>query len=250
MWVTCGTVEDEGLRINWVRPCAELEGSGRRRDECLPALRRFIQSHSEAVFGLDFPFGLPRPLVREPGWLQFVENFPDTHPTPEAFRTRCRQAIPGVELKRRTDRETRTPFSAYNLRLYRQTWFGIRHLLHPLVTRAEAKALPMQDPTEGCAWLLEICPASTLKRESLYAPYKKDKGRHRTERGWILGQVLTRADLRLDSAVVRAAIVDDTGGDALDSVVAAWATFRALRSDMRGSASESDDYRLEGMVYV
>jgi hypothetical protein len=45
-------------------------------------------------------------------------------------------------------------------------------------------------------------------------------------------------------------ILDDSGGDALDSVVAAFAIFRALRNPAGFVAAENDVYAVEGYVYV
>lgn len=75
------------------------------------------------------------------------------------------------------------------------------------------------------------------------------EGHHRVARRRILAHILTHANLALDKPALRAAIVDDARGDALDSVVAASATFRALRSGMRVPEHDAHDYRLEGMVY-
>jgi hypothetical protein len=122
-----------------------LPNSGTRRTLCLPALCRFIAEHSSrAIFGLDFPFSLPRVVLGDAGWDPFVRSFAATFPDCESFRTLCRQKANGRELKRRTDRETRTPFSAYNLRLYRQTYFGIRDVIGTLLQTGSAWFAPME----------------------------------------------------------------------------------------------------------
>ena len=58
--------------------------------------------------------------------------------------------------------------SIFRLRLYRQTYFGIRDVLYPLARDQQVCVLPMQSVLPDRAWILKICPASTLKRENLY----------------------------------------------------------------------------------
>jgi hypothetical protein len=152
-------------------------------------------------------------------------------------------------LKRVTDRESHTPFSPYNIRLYRQTYFGIRDLLASLVQDGMANVLPMQTASPDKPWVLEICPASTLKREYLYWPYKGKSREHREARARIFGAIEQMAPLSVPEAL-RSVILDDPGGDALDSVVAAVAVFRALRNPAGVLAVGNSVYNLEGYVYV
>jgi hypothetical protein len=99
--------------------------------------------------------------------------------------------------------------------------------------------------------LLEICPASTLKWAGLPAQqYKVKTELGRRTRAAILAGIEAMEEVEMASAALRAAIVAEEGGDALDSVIAAWATYRAV------CAAESDPedglgpYALEGYVYV
>jgi hypothetical protein len=118
IWITRGVIDGgDCLRIEDCHRGADLPGSGMERDRCLAALRDFIVKERAGAFGLDFPFGLPRRLVEEASWLEFVLSFPKRHHSPEAFREACRAATGGAELKRVTDRETGTPFSPYNRQL-------------------------------------------------------------------------------------------------------------------------------------
>jgi hypothetical protein len=176
IWLAEGEIRDGRLRVERCYPAEELPESGRNREAALGALRRLIAASPGAAFGLDFPFGLPLPLVEELGsWEAFVRSFPAAYPTADTFRQACRAQRPNGELKRRTDRETRTPFSAYNLRLYRQTYYGIGEVLSPLVRDGTVCVLPMQARCSGRAWVLEICPASTLKWAGLPAQQYKSK---------------------------------------------------------------------------
>lgn len=251
IWIARGVVDGDALRIEDCRRAEALPGSGKSRDRCLAALRDFMGRKETAVFGLDFPFGLPRVLIKQDSWEVFVLSFPDDYTSPEAFRRVCRETAGGRELKRVTDRESQTPFSPYNLRLYRQTYFGIRDVLHPLVRDRLACVLPMQSALPDRLWILEICPASTLKRENLYLRgYKRGTDEGYRARVRILEGIEATGFLCVPSSAVRSAVQDDRHGDALDSIVAAFATFRALRNPASLAPKGDDAYKLEGYVYV
>lgn len=250
IWIASGVVDEDTLLIEACYRARELPGSARDRGRCLEALRCFIAEEMGSAFGLDFPFGLPRELVVQDSWLGFVLSFPEFYASPEALRRFCREAAGGRELKRVTDRESQTPFSSYNLRLYRQTYYGIHDVLHPLVRDDLACVLPMQPGRPDRSWVLEICPASTLKREGLYEPYKGKTDTHRASREVILDQLQVIAPLVIPRQAVRAAILEDRGGDALDSVVAALAVLRALRDPSLRTIEGSTAHTIEGYVYV
>ena len=63
------------------------------------------------------------------------------------FRESCTDAALRLgdrkELKRRTDIEAKAPFSAYNLWIYRQTYYGIKELLGPLVSKNLVNVPPL-----------------------------------------------------------------------------------------------------------
>jgi len=179
VWIARGIIEEDVLLITECFQAKDLLDSGRDREQSFKALREFISKQKDSIFGLDFPFGIPKSLVKEESWKQFVSSFEDIYTTPEEFRRLCKSLSEGKELKRFTDIEAKTPFSPYNLRLYRQTYFGIRDVLGPLIKNNRVCALPMQKPLPDRAWVLEICPASTLKKENLSLPYK---GRGETKR--------------------------------------------------------------------
>lgn len=249
IWIAEGVIEGMTLRIEACYRGADLPGSGPGRERCLPALRDFIGDGEAGVFGLDFPFGLPRALVKENTWEDFVLSFPDHYCDPEAFRDACRTAAGGSEWKRITDQESRAPFSPYNIRLYRQTYFGVQSVLAPLVREGAACVLPMQAALPGRPWLMEICPASTLKREHLYMPYKGKSREYYQARARIL-KAIEETTLLSAPAPLQSTILDDPGGDALDSVVAAFAVFRTLCHPDGFGVGSNDAYALEGYVYV
>jgi hypothetical protein len=248
IWVACGGILDDVILISECFPAKDLPGSGLRRDQAIDALRAFIRKQRHSVFGLDFPFGIPRVLVPEESWEEWLGAFPERYTSPEGFKRLCHLASNGKELKRATDVETKTPFSPYNLRLYRQTYFGVSDVLGALVREKAVCVLPFQKPQGARPWIIEICPASTLRKEGLGFPYKGSGMKRRAAREKILTSMEKTGAVKVGKSSVRKRIIEDRGGDALDSVIAAYATFKALR---QGLASEtSRPYTIEGRVYV
>jgi hypothetical protein len=249
IWIASGHIEGDGLLIDDCVRGEDLPSSSRDRAHCLSVLRGFIAGSGEAIFGLDFPFGLPRAVIIDDRWEDFARSFSKRYATAQQFRRACFNAAHGRELKRVTDVESKTPFSPYNLRLYRQTFYGLRDLIGPLLADRVVCVLPMQRARSNVPWLIEICPASTLKQLSLYVAYKGRTADHRAARSNIVRLIQRQTPLKL-SAPVRSVVIDDADGDALDSVIAALATFRMLRGRDRWPASAARIYRREGYVFV
>lgn len=248
IWIARGIIEEDVLLITECFQAKDLLDSGRDREQSFKALREFIRKHKDSIFGLDFPFGIPKSLVKEKSWKQFVSSFEDIYTTPEEFRRLCKLRSNDRELRRFTDIEAKTPFSPYNLRLYRQTYFGIRDVLGPLIRDTTVCVLPMQKPLPDRAWVLEICPASTLKKQNLGLPYKGRGEMKRTARVKILEGIKKTGLLKIEKSALRSKILEDRGGDALDCVIAAFATFRALKNGF--TFDRDSPYTLEGWVYA
>jgi hypothetical protein len=254
IWIARGEVRARGLEIAWVRRAADLPGSGVARERSVAALVRLISGARDAVVGLDFPFGLPSSLVGEKTWEGFALGFAARYRSPERFRRGCWRAAGRRETRRRTDLEARTPFSPWNLRLYRQTFYGIRDVLAPLVGGERAAVLPMQAPVPGRPRVVEICPASTLKREGLCrVRYKGASARDREAargRQRVLGGIERAFAVSFRSPALRRSLLGDHRGDALDSVIAACAVRRALGDGALDQAPPGDPFRLEGRVWT
>jgi hypothetical protein len=250
IWIAAGIAQGSRLCIEACDRADTLPGSGKDRDLALAALRDLVAEQRTAVFGFDFPFSLPQALVTQDDWSGFALDFPDHHQDADAFRQACRDATGRRELKRLTDRESQTPFSAYNLRLFRQTYHGIRDVLHPLVRDQLVCVLPMQRAHSGRPWVVEVCPASTLKREGLYGSYKGKDEVHRVARVRILKGLETTGQIVIATPAIRSRILEDPGGDALDSVIAALASCRALHNPILLTDEANEAYALEGRVYV
>lgn len=248
IWIARGIIKGDVLLITECSKAEDKLGPGGNRGQILKALSEFISKRNDSIFGLDFPFGIPRSLIKEESWEQFVISFEDTYSTPEKFRTVCKLRTDDRELKRFTDSEAKTPLSPYNLRLYKQTYFGIRDVLGPLIKDNTVCVLPMQRPLPHRPWVLEVCPASTLKRENLSLPYKGGGEIKRTARVKILEGIKRTGLVKIEKLALRPKILEDRGGDALDSVIAAFATFRALRD--RFTFDRDSPYIFEGWVYA
>jgi len=140
------------------------------------------------------------------------------------------------------------PFAAYNLRLYRQTYWGIREVLHPLIADDAARVVPMQEPRLGALVVAEICPASTLKREGLYGSYKGRGQKLRTARETIVNELIERRALQRPGKPFLSQLLDDPEGDALDAVIAAIGAAR-VATDPELMRPRDDLDRIEARVY-
>jgi len=252
IWLAEATIEGDGVRVRDCAPVADRLDVSAAREESIPALTRFLASLPEsAAVGLDFPFGLPREVVPAASWSAFLRAFPGWFDSPDALRRRCREraAVAGEsgQLFRATD-EHLGALSPWNLRLRTQTFFGIRDVLRPLALAAAVRAAPMQAPEPDRPTLLEVYPAATLAELDCDATGYKDGGEAARER---------RADLvdRLgDEGVdladeMRETVVEDDAGDALDSVLAAFAAARNA-ADPANLHTTHERLRVEGYVYV
>ena len=237
------------MEITDCHPAKELPGSGRELQKSLVGLTDFISGQREAIFGMDFPFGLPESIVGAKNWKDFVLSFRKRFSDPKRFKEECFAAGHNKELPRTTDRKQKTPFSPYNLWLYKQTYYGIREVIDPLIREDKASFLPMQKLANGKPWVVEICPAVTLKREDLYSSYKGKTPECCNQRLIILAKLVEIGNLRI-SPCLEEKILNNAGGDALDSVIAAFATFRNLPNLFSSPVTRNSIYNKEGYVYA
>lgn len=227
IWVAVGEPREGRLTVDRLLPARDLPEGGIDRATALAALRAFLAAQTGALIGLDFPFGLPASMVEAPDWRSFALDFPRRYPDADGFRAACRARTGGRELKRRTDVAARTPFCAYNLRVYRQTWWGIAEILAPLLDADAVAVPPMVPVTDDRPALAEICPASTLKRIGLYPSYKGRGPAPASARATILDRMRGEGVVLPDD-LARIALADP-GGDALDAVIAAFASWQVAQ---------------------
>lgn len=244
IWIATAARSDGPLVIADCRPAMLLPEGAKAPDAALAALRKYVLAETDTIAGCDFPFSLPIDLIAAKNWQTFARDFLKRYPTPLDFHDLCHQATGGVETKRRTDIEDRTPFNSFNLRLYRQTWWGIGHLLAPLVAEGRACVWPQMPKQAGKPLLLEVCAACSLIRLDHYPSYKGRTAAHRKARAGILDLLIASGWLSPPKRAMRKMLLDNYGGDALDAVIGAVAVNRA---DFSRKPDRID--RMEGRVF-
>lgn len=249
IWIAESEIRNRQLNITKCFPAAELPGAGVARDNCLAALVAYIAAQRNVVIGCDFPFSLPAQMVAAADWQGFATDFAERYGSAELFMADCRRRANGRELKRACDRAAKVPFSSYNVRIYRQTFHGIRDFLAPLVRDHRARVIPMQSLSARHPALVETCPASTLKSVRLYLSYKGRGPDPRRARRAIVKGLMARGILPPLPPEVERIAIENKGGDALDSIIAACATARCLMSGQFAAGRIDPVERLEGRVY-
>ncbi len=244
IWIAVARRSEGPLEIEACLPAKGLPGGTKEPQAAIAALAKFIVAEPDTIAGCDFPFSLPAELVHEPSWRSFALGFRRRFVDPLSFHDQCHRATGGVEVKRRTDREDKTPFNSFNLRLYRQTWWGIGHLLAPLVASDAARVWPQMDRRAGKPLLVEVCAACSLIRLDLYPSYKGPTRRHHAARRAILDHLIDRKFLLPPKRAMRMLLLGNQGGDALDSVIGAIAVNRCALAHKRDRID-----RIEGRVY-
>ena len=249
IWIAEGRIEGERVRIESCRPASAIADSGPERGHCLPALVNFIAGQGNAIIGCDFPFSLPAAMIEAGTWRAFAMELGGRFACAEDFLADCRRRANGREIRRACDRESRVPFAAYNLRIYRQTYYGIRDVLAPLLYSSGAVVLPMERTRPDRPWVIETCPASTLKHAGLYPSYMGRGDATRAARRHIANGLVRRGLLAPLSRSLRRLAIENQGGDALDSMVAAAATGRAYRAGVFRDMIPNRYELVEGRVY-
>ena len=254
IWIAEGRLADGELRIDRCQSAAEwFDRTG--REAILRALRETL-GRAEGTTGLDFSFGVPAALLPDgvetwggaTRWFAAAFAGADATDMRERLKSAAR-SVPGdgVELKRRTDR-TVGASSPYSFITYYQTLYGIRDVLAPLVGSG-AVAVPPVDPA-GRRNVIEIYPAGTLRRlGTADTKYKNGAAGAERRRERIVDR-LTASDASIPvelPATVRETILGEPGGDALDSVVAAVGTARAVES---GFEPDRPFDTREGYIYI
>ena len=239
IWVARAHYQNENLVFHELSPARDLPDGAQERDVAVAALVKYIQNFDAPICGFDFPFSLQSDELDRDNWRDWVLSLPARFAGADEFRAAY------VGAKRATDMRAKTPFAPLNLRLYRQTYFGIAGVLAPLL-RVGALALPFDKPTLDATWLLEICPASLLKREKLYFSYKGKSDAQRENRERILTECQTRFGLQIPDAMRQIALADSEG-DALDAILSAVCVANAIKKN--DFAPRDAVEQVEGRVY-
>ena len=213
-------------------------------------LRELIKENSSAVFGIDFPFGLPESVSFDrDSWSEHLNELCNEFVSGSAidFRERC------VEVASNTDRgsgylrrETDWRYGGqcpYQHQLQYQTFHGQRDFLAPLIMAGDACVLPMQDRESELPWLVEVYPAATLSRLQLYRHGYKIHEQSGQRREWNLER-LREQGVEMDDDIDDRCSQSD---NAHDSLIATLGAFRALQADFLDEGLGCD---LEGQIFV
>jgi hypothetical protein len=240
--------------------CLEKLCGTAERGPALAHLVEMIAGSRQALWALDFPFGLPVEVM-EPG-AAWVDQFDFLHSWGEdAYGAgleclRRARALGGPNhIRRLTDAEARAPFDCYHYRIIYQTFFGMRDVLGPLRLLRQTAILPFQYRRLASARrvVVEACPASTLKRLGLpHQNYKQPQGgplaaKRRRQRHTILEGLA--GYVALDERQ-RRVIMRNGGGDALDAVIAAAGVAQAWEASDHRRLARHPRYPREGRLFA
>lgn len=258
IWVADGLPSAGRLEIGLLTRLDWLPGSAKARTPALAYLRERIASRPDVLTGLDFPFSLPAMLLGGRSWQAFVCQTMPKYPDAETFRSDCFTRAGRREIRRTAEAEAKTPLAAYNLLIYHQTFQGMTQFIAPLVSGGQAAVLPMMDERAGKPAMIEICPASTLKawqgnlgnvgyKKSSKRKSAKDRASQMARRRGIADELAARG-VSINAAS-RDLAIEDPGGDALDALLAAYATWQAWLDPACLAPRAASTDALEGRVY-
>jgi len=235
IWAASLIVDEDAARVGWIsRPFAALTaGRGMTIAMIANEFVPWLERQRFDVAGLDFCFGLPEEAMRR---LQLPQSGPAAvgrslralfGGNADAFKTAV-----APEMPRRTDMDRRSPFCPTNLRMYRQTFWGLC-ALGPLVR-------PVPPWRVGDRAVVEVLPVDVGRK--LDAPKKlSEQDRRRA--------LDALAAVAIDiSKSDRDTIIADRQGDALDAVLAAVAASCARATGFAGAPSSASASG-EGWIY-
>ena len=227
------------------------------RDPALAGLVELIQQSDTALWGMDFPFGLPIELGW-PTWPDQLAAVQNWQKSTADFGRHCRDrslaSHDKQHIRRTTDTETKTPFDCYHYRIIYQTFHGMRDVLAPLRADATTAVVPFEITSKSTRRVVaEACPSSTIKRLGLpHQNYKQPAGgpltakRRRTRKHLYegLAEVADVPDKLLRK------IQRDPGGDAMDAVLAAVGVANGWQAYDAAAVAKHERYGREGMIFM
>jgi len=229
------------------------------RSAALAHLVWLIEQSANALWALDFPFGLPVELFparsRWPRQLALVREYrADDYGLGLECVRRAKALGPKMHIRRQTDVDARAPFDPYHYRIIYQTMHGMHAVLRPLRRDARTAVLPFQYQRLESAdrVLVEACPASTLKRLGLpHQNYKQPAGGPLTRRRRLTRRAIVAgiAGLVQIGGRERRVMMRDPGGDAIDAVLAALGAAQAFASVDHSVIARHPRYPREGHLY-
>ena len=248
-----------GLTVVSLRSLASLSGTAERAAALRHLVGRVLAT-DQALWGFDFPFGLPVELF--PAGTPWVDQFEflrdwgdDAYGCGLECVRRAEELLQRKHIRRASDVQARTPFDAFHYRIIYQAFFGMRDVIDPLRRSPGTAVLPFQYRKLARARrvIVECCPGSVLKRAGApHQNYKQPAGGPLTTRrrltrhailDWLGGEVAIDAGCRR-------VIMRNPGGDALDAVIAAVGAARAVPAADHRAVARHPRYRREGHMYL
>lgn len=245
IWIAEGNISSGVLSVTDCNQASDIFGRT-DKNPVFDELVDWIESLTAATVGIDFPFGVPEVaanvMFQANSWSGFVNSQLWSGLTPDRFRQQCTNLCKSEVRDTDAMRRAGCP---HDIRIYKQTFHGIRDILKPLLDRNVSVA-PMVN--NGNPTVLETYPAATLAQEDgLFATRYKNSSSSRNRLSQNLQALSGLQDLDI-SGVPSTKVTDDNSGDALDSIVAALATFRAVNNSNPFRVSPHTP--IEGHIYV
>ena len=265
IWVA--RLERRSSRSSKTRPfaltglhCVEDLCGTAERAAALAHLVSLVRASDDALWAMDFPFGLPVEVMparaRWPQQIEFLRGWgEDAYGVGLECLARAKKLGGPMHIRRETDVEAKAPFDCYHYRIIYQFFYGLRDVLGPLWRTRGTAVLPFQYRRLSSARrvLVEACPSSTLKRLGLpHQNYKQPAGgpltpkRLRTRRV-ILDDMGRRV---LIDARHRRTMMRNGGGDAMDAVLAAIGAAHAWRAADHARIARHPRYPREGRLFI
>ena len=230
------------------------------REPSLEHLVKLIAQSQDALWALDFPFGLPIELFDQGiAWSTQLEVLRGWNSGAYDFGIWCvertRKLLNRMHVRRTTDVDAKTPFDCYHYRIVYQMFHGMRDVLLPLARHRGTAILPFgyRKLDRAQRVMVEACPSSTLKRLSApHQNYKQPAGgpltsiRRRT-RHKILDLIQPYIEI---SEQHRRTIMRNGGGDALDAVIAAVGAQQSFAAADHEAIARHARYPREGRLYA
>ncbi|QEL15650.1 DUF429 domain-containing protein [Limnoglobus roseus] len=259
IWVAELAPTRRGFAVTSLRSLTSLCGTAERA-AALQHLVAMILASEGALWGFDFPFGLPLELF--PHGTPWADQFAflaeweeDAYGCGLECVRRATELFQRKHILRASDAEARTPFDTFHYRLIYQTFFGMRDVVNPLRQTPGTAVLPFQYRKLARAKrvVVECCPGSVLKRVKVpHQNYKQPLGGPLTRKrrltrhailDWLGGEVKIADKFRR-------VMMRNPGGDAMDAVIAAVGAARAVAAADHRAIARHPRYRHEGHLYV
>ena len=247
------------LKLVDLRPLGRAAGAD-DRETVYPFLTSEILASRSALWGMDFPFGLPIELGLGdwPSQLRHVcQHEGDAKSYGRSLVAIAQRNGDSMHIRRASDLETKTPFDCYHYRIIYQTFHGMRDVLAEIANHVSTRVLPFENNPASAREtiqrvVVEACPSSTLKRWELPHQNYKQSGNHppdprrRDTRRVIMKKLVSLVEM---SSHRRSVMMNNPGGDAIDAVLAGVGAWQAWHREDHEAIAQHPRYHLEGRVY-